>query len=41
MGQVVTVDNSWEITDSFLVTWYNNEMRRIRDKRYVTLQYHV
>ena len=34
MGLVVTVDGSWEISDSFLVTsWYNNEMRRIWDKR--------
>ena len=23
MGLVVTVDGSWEISDSFLVTWYN------------------
>ena len=36
MGQVVTVDGSWEIPDNFLVTWYNNEMRRIWDKRDVT-----
>ena len=41
MGQVVTVDGSWEIPDSFLVTLYNNEMRRIWDKRDVTLQDHV
>ena len=41
MGLVVTVDVSWEITDSFLVTWYNNEIRRIWDKRDVTLQDHV
>ena len=41
MGQVVTVDGSWEISDSFLCTWYNNEMRRIWDKRDVTLQDHV
>ena len=41
MGLVVTVEGSWEIPDSFLVTWYNNEMRRIWDKRDVTLQDHV
>ena len=41
MGLVVTVDGSWEIRDSFLVTWYNNEMRRIWDKRDVILQDHV
>ena len=41
MGLVVTVDVSWEITDSVLVTWYTNEMRRIWDKRDVTLQDHV
>ena len=41
MGLVVTVDGSWEIPDSFLVTWYNNEMRRIWDKRDVILQDHV
>ena len=35
MGVVVTVEGSLEISDSFLVTWYNNEMRRIWDKRYV------
>ena len=23
MGLVVTVEGSWEISDSFLVTWYN------------------
>ena len=23
MGLVVTVDGSWEISDSLLVTWYN------------------
>ena len=40
MGLVVTVDGSWEIPDSFLVTWYNNEMRRIWDKRDVILQDH-
>ena len=40
-GLVVTVDGSWEIPDSFLVTWYNNEMRRIWDKRDVILQDHV
>ena len=41
MGLVVTVDGSWEISNSFLVTWYNNEMQRIWDKRDVILQYHV
>ena len=41
MGLVVTVDGSWEIPDSFLVIWYNNEMRRIWDTRYVILQDHV
>ena len=38
MGLVVTVDGSWEIPDSFLVTWYNNEIRRIWYKRDVILQ---
>ena len=38
MGLVVTVDGSWEIPDSFLVTWHNNEMRRIYDKRDVILR---
>ena len=38
MGLVVTVDGSWEIPDSFLVTCYNNEMRRIWYKRDVILQ---
>ena len=33
MGLVVTVDGSCEISDSFLVTLYNNIMRRIWDKR--------
>ena len=41
MGLVVTVDGSWEIPGSFLVTWYNNEMHRIWDKRDVILQDHV
>ena len=41
MGLVVTVDGSWEISDIFLVTWYNNEMQRIWDKRDVILQDHV
>ena len=41
MGLVVTVDGSWEIADSFLVTLYNNEMQRIWDKRDVILQDHV
>ena len=37
MGLAVTVDGSWEIPDSFLVTWYNNEIRRIWDKRDVII----
>ena len=27
MGQVVTVDGSWEIPDSFLVTWHGILMK--------------
>ncbi len=41
MGLVVTVDGSWEMSDSFLVTWYNYVMRRIWDKRDVILHDHV
>ena len=40
MRQVVTVDGSWEIPDNFLVTWYNNEMRRIWDKKDVIILYY-
>ena len=38
---VVTVNGSWEICDSFLVTWYNYVMRRIWEKRDVILHDHV
>ncbi len=37
MGLVVTVDGSWEISNSFLVTWYNYVKRRIWDERDVIM----
>ena len=39
MGLVVTVDGSWEISDSFLLTSY--EIRGILDKRDVILHDNV
>ena len=33
MGLVVTVEGSWEISDSFLVTWCNMKCHVFWDKR--------
>ena len=39
MGLVVTLDGSWEISDSFLVTWYNMkcDVFGINDMLYYTI----
>ena len=41
MGLVVTVEGSWEISDSFLVTWCNMKCHVFWDKRDVILHDHV
>ena len=40
MGLVVTVEGSWEISDSFLVTWCNMKCDVFWDKRDVILHDH-
>ena len=39
MGIVVTVDGSWEMSDSFLVTWHNMicDVFGIKDMLYYTI----
>ena len=41
VGLVITVDGSWQISDSFLFTWYNMKEWRIWDKTDVIVHDHV